>query len=157
MLVVGVAILLIGATMIVAEAHFPALGMAGGPGVVMLAVGAVLAVGGAGGGLLLGLLAGLLLATGGGVLVVVSVRRGAAVGRRRVRTGAEGIVGHVGVVQSWAESGGRVALDGALWRACRSVLEEGRREPRAGDQVVVERLNGLTLTVRRAEDWELPS
>ena len=154
--VIGVVMLVIGAMLVIAEAHFPSLGMAGGLGVVMVAVGAVLAVDGAGGGLLVGLLAGLALASCGAALLTVSVRKGATAARRRVRTGAEGIVGHVGQVQSWAGSGGRVMLDGALWRASRSVLEEGLSEPRAGDPVVVERLSGLTLTVRRAEDWELP-
>jgi membrane-bound ClpP family serine protease len=153
---VGVVMLLIGAMLVIAEAHFPAVGVAGGLGVVMGAVGAVLAVGGAGGGLWLGLLAALALLSCGGVLLTISVRKGSAAARRQVRTGAEGIVGHIGRVQSWADSGGRVLLDGTVWRASRSVLEEGLSEPRAGDQVVVERLTGLTLTVRQAEDWELP-
>ena len=69
-------------------------------------------------------------------------------------TGAEGLVGHVGTVRSWADASGSVALDGSLWQARRSVIEE--HELHTGDQVVVERLTGLTLCVRRAEEWELP-
>jgi membrane-bound serine protease (ClpP class) len=153
----GVALLLIGAIVVVVESHLPALGMVGGPGVVAMSAGAVLAVSGLGGGLVLGILAAVVLAVTGACLLTLSVTKGAAVHRRRVRTGSEGIVGQVGVVRSWAESGGSVLLDGALWRARRETWDEDEEpgELREGDSVVVERLNGLTLAVRRAEEWEL--
>jgi membrane-bound ClpP family serine protease len=150
----GIVLLVVGAVVAVAEAHYPTHGIAGGIGVAAMAVGAVLAASGLGAGVLLGLLVGgALLAAGGGVLAL-SVSRGAAARRLRVRTGAEGIVGHIGVVRSWANATGSVALDGSLWSARRSALQED--DLHAGDQVVVERLNGLTLWVRRAEEWELP-
>jgi membrane-bound serine protease (ClpP class) len=147
------ALLVIGAVVAVAEAHYPTHGIAGGIGVVVMALGAVLAISGLGAGILLGLLAGGALAAGGAGLVAVSVSKGTAVRHRRVRTGAEGIVGHIGVVRNWTEPCGSVALDGSLWQARRSATEED--ELHAGDQVVVERLTGLTLSVRRAEEWEL--
>jgi membrane-bound ClpP family serine protease len=151
---VGIVLLVIGAVIAVAEAHYPTHGIAGGIGLVAIAVGAVLAVSGLGAGVLLGLLVGGgLLAAGGGVLAL-SVSRGAAARRLRVMTGAEGIIGHIGVVRSWTDASGSVALDGSLWRARRSAIQED--DLHAGDQVVVERLSGLTLCVRRAEEWELP-
>jgi membrane protein implicated in regulation of membrane protease activity len=62
-------------------------------------------------------------------------------------------------VRSWADAAGSVALDGALWRARRSAsrdADDGEdHELHSGDCVVVERLTGLTLSVRRAEEWEL--
>jgi membrane-bound ClpP family serine protease len=137
----------------VAEAHYPTHGIAGGLGVVVMAIGAVLAISGLGAGVLLGLLAGGALAGAGAGAVALAVKKGAAVRQTRISTGAEGIVGHIGVVRNWADSDGSVALDGSLWRANRSVLQED--ELHAGDKVVVERLNGLTLCVRRAEEWEL--
>jgi membrane-bound ClpP family serine protease len=149
-------LLVLGAVAAVAEAHFPSHGIAGGLGVMAMAVGAVLAVSGLGAGLLLGLVAGVSLAGAGGGVLALSVRSGLRAGGRRVRTGAEGLVGHVGVVQTWAGASGRVALDGALWQAKESPAAD--MEPAtlsAGDEVVVERLNGLTLCVRRAEEWEL--
>jgi membrane-bound serine protease (ClpP class) len=156
---IGVALLVIGAIVVVIESHLPSLGMIGGPGVVAMSAGAVLAVSGLGGGLVLGIIAAVVLAAAGACLLTLSLTKGAAVHRRRVRTGPEGIVGQIGVVRSWAESGGSVLLDGALWRARRSSYDEERSEQlgglREGDSVVVERLNGLTLAVRRAEDWEL--
>jgi membrane protein implicated in regulation of membrane protease activity len=120
-----------------------------------MALGAVLAISGLGAGVLVGLLAGVGLAGLGVGAVGLSVKHGAAASRRRVRTGAEGIIGHIGVVRSWADSSGSVALDGAVWRARRSATEEPGPELHVGDAVVVERLSGLTLSVRPAEDWEL--
>jgi membrane-bound ClpP family serine protease len=151
---VGIVLLVVGAVIAVAEAHYPTHGIAGGVGLMAIAVGAVLAVSGLGAGVLLGLLVGGGLLAAGGGLLALSVSRGAAARRLRVMTGAEGIVGHVGVVRSWADKSGSVALDGSLWDARRSSIEE--HELHSGDQVVVERLNGLTLCVRRAEEWELP-
>lgn len=147
------ALLVIGAVVAVAEAHYPTHGIAGGIGVVVMAIGAVLAISGLGAGVVLGLLVGGMLATVGAGVLTLSVKQGSAVRHRRVQTGAEGIVGHVGVVRAWTDSTGSVALDGSLWSARRSATEE--EELHAGDQVVVEHLNGLTLSVRRAEDWEL--
>jgi membrane-bound serine protease (ClpP class) len=88
--------------------------------------------------------------------VLFSIRQGIAVRRRVIRSGPEGLIGHVGVVRSWGEPTGKVLVDGALWRARRSWSEEDDPpQLHEGDPVVVERLNGLTLSVRRAEDWEL--
>ena len=77
---------------------------------------------------------------------------------RRVRTGAEGIIGHIGTVRNWTEASGSVTVDGALWRARRSLgpdEDDEERELHTGDPIVVEQLNGLTLSVRPAEEWEL--
>jgi membrane-bound serine protease (ClpP class) len=49
---------------------------------------------------------------------------------------------------------GQILVDGALWRA-RPCWEEDDKALRVGDHVVVERVSGLTLSVRRAEEWEL--
>jgi membrane-bound ClpP family serine protease len=156
MTALGVSLLIVGAIVIVAEAHVPSLGMLGGPGVVAVGVGAVLAVSGLGGGLVLALITALLLVMSGLGVLAISVQKGMAVRRRRVRAGPEGLVGHLGVVRSWAESTGSVLVDGALWRARRSPTgDEDEGELHAGDPVVVERLSGLTVAVRRAEDWEL--
>jgi membrane-bound serine protease (ClpP class) len=147
------ALLVVGAVVAVAEAHYPTHGIAGGVGVVVMAVGAVLAISGLGAGVLLALLAGGTLAVVGAGAVTLSVKKGISARHRRVRTGAEGIVGHIGVVRNWTDASGSVALDGSLWRARRSSLQED--DLHVGDQVVVEQLSGLTLCVRRAEEWEL--
>ncbi|HXO06502.1 MAG TPA: hypothetical protein VN880_00635, partial [Solirubrobacteraceae bacterium] len=58
MTALGLALLVVGAVVAVAEAHYPTHGIAGGLGVVVMAIGAVLAISGLGAGVLLGLLAG---------------------------------------------------------------------------------------------------
>ncbi len=156
MTALGLSLLLIGAIVIVVEAHVPTLGMLGGPGVVALGIGAVLAVSGLGGGLALALVTAVVLVAAGLGVLTVSVRKGLAARRRRVRTGREGLIGHLGTVQSWTNGSGKVLVDGALWRAARSWPEDDEAlQLQAGDRVVVERVGGLTLCVRRAEDWEL--
>jgi membrane-bound ClpP family serine protease len=151
----GLVLLSLGAVAVVAESHVPTLGMIGGPGLVALGAGAVLAVAGLGGGLVLGLLAALVLVVASGGLLTISWRKGSGVARRRVRAGPERLLGHVGTVRSWGEPGGTVRLDGGLWEARRAPGDEDEAVLAAGEPVVVEGLTGLTVTVRRAEPWEL--
>jgi membrane-bound serine protease (ClpP class) len=155
MTALGVSLLIVGAIVIVAEAHVPALGMLGGPGVVAVGVGTLLAVSGLGGGLMLALITALLLVMTGIGVLAISLSKGMAVRRHRVRAGPECLIGHLGVVRSWAESSGSVLVDGALWRARQSMTDEDPGDLHTGDHIVVERLSGLTVAVRRAEDWEL--
>jgi membrane protein implicated in regulation of membrane protease activity len=91
-------------------------------------------------------------------VLAVSLRKGLATRRRRVRAGPEHLIGHVGVVKSWSDCTGKVLVDGALWQARPSWPDDeddNCRDLHAGDPVVVERLNGLTVAIRRAEEWEL--
>jgi membrane-bound ClpP family serine protease len=157
MTTLGMVLLVLGALVATAEAHYPAHGFAGGLGVFAMALGAVLAISGLGAGLAIGLLSGIVLAGIGGGALALSVRSGSAVRGRRVRTGAEGLVGEIGVVRSWVHDGGSVVLHGSQWRARLSpALDEIEPDGLCpGDRVVVERLNGLTLSVRPAEKWEL--
>jgi membrane-bound serine protease (ClpP class) len=153
----GVVLLLIGATLVVVETHVPSLGLLGGPGLIALVAGAVLAVGGLGGGLAVALATALLLAFAGAGALALAMRKGATARRRRIRTGSEGLIGRIGMVRSWGEPTGRVLVDGALWRA-RRTWPDAESEPgelHEGDAIVVEGLSGLTLAVRRAEEWEL--
>ncbi len=145
----GVALLVIGATVVLVEAHVPSLGMLGVPGVVGIAAGSVLAVAGLGGGVVLGLVAAVVLAGAALGVVGLSVSKGAAVRRRYVRGG---VIGHLGVVRRWSDPHRTVLVDGALWNACPSWPDDELCE---GDRVVVERVSGLTLAVRKAEEWEL--
>src|SRR2546421_8292143 len=117
MTALGVSLLVVGALVILLEAHVPSMGLLGGPGVLLLVLGSVLALVGLGGGVAVTLLTALLLGAVGGATVLVSVRKGMQVRRRRIRTGGEGLIGHLGVVRSWESSGGKVQVDGALWQA----------------------------------------
>jgi membrane-bound ClpP family serine protease len=154
MIELGVALLVVGAALLVAEAHVPggALGVAGG---VALAGGAALAIGGAGGELAVVIAAVLAASAVTGLWLAVATRKGLATRRLRVSSGREALSGRTGVVRSWQGGGGQVFVDGALWRA-RPSWPDGEQELAAGDAVVVERVSGLTLAVRRAEEWEEP-
>jgi membrane-bound serine protease (ClpP class) len=152
MIALGIALLAAGIALLVAEAHAPG-GVLGGLGAIAAVAGTVIAVSAANGGILLALVLALIVAAAAGAWLYVAAR---AVGRtapRRPRSGREALVGACGEARSsLAADPGRVFVDGALWRA-RAANPDEHIEP--GEQVVVERVDGLTLTVRRAESWEL--
>ena len=150
MTAIGIALLVVGVVVVLIEAHVPSLGILGGPGVVALSAGAVLAVAGLGGGLALAAVAGVLLAGTGIGVIGLSISKGAAVRKRRHRNA---MMGRPGVIRKWSEPERTVLVDGALWNARPSHPECD--EIRTGDRVIVERVSGLTLGVRKAEDWEL--
>jgi membrane-bound ClpP family serine protease len=151
MVLLGIALLFTGAGLLIAEAHLPSYGALGVGGVLAVVAGTALAVDGSGGGVALVLAVTVLVGLAAAALVAVTVRATVAAARPRALTGAEGLIGHVGVVRSAPAPLGQVFVDGALWRA-RQCLDD---ELRVGDHVVVERVNGLVLSVRRAEEWEL--
>ncbi len=172
MAVAGVVLLVIGLLVAISEAHRPTHGIAGGLGVVVMAVGIAFALTGAGAGVAIGLAAAGVLAAGGAGGVAFTLNRTGAVRRRRVRGGAEGLIGQIAVVRTWSPDAGSgsVSLAGGVWQARRSEVPEdplaalgtagGPGEPdgselHVGDRVVVEHLTGLTVSVRPAEEWEL--
>lgn len=64
--------------------------------------------------------------------------------RRRARVGVETLVGETAVVLTPCRPEGQVRIQGEIWQAC---CPEGV-DP--GEPVIVERVDGLTLTVRRS-------
>jgi membrane-bound serine protease (ClpP class) len=154
MVALGIALLLLGAALVVAEAHVPGgvLGVAGG---VALMIGGVIVIAALGGSALVAIpvVAGLGLAAGGWALLVT--RKAAEARRERIRAGSESLPGRIALVRSWDEPAGQVFVDGALWRARHEHGYPDDEDIHEGDSVVVERVTGLTLRVRRAEEWEL--
>jgi membrane-bound ClpP family serine protease len=150
----GIALLLAGAALVVAEAHVPGgvLGVAGG---IALIAGGIILIAALGGGAALAVPVGAGIGVIAGGWTVVVARKAAVARRTRVQAGAEGLCGHVGVVRSWTEPAGQVFVDGALWRARREWPAAEAEALHAGDPVVVERVSGLTLCVRPADEWEL--
>jgi membrane-bound serine protease (ClpP class) len=144
MVLLGILLLGAGAGLLIAEAHLPTYGALGLAGVIALADGA-------GGGAELIVAVVLIVAVAALALLVLIARATLTAGRGRPKTGVEGLVGHVGVIRSAPAPLGQVFVDGALWRA-RPCMED---ELSVGDPVVVERVNGLVLSVRRAEEWEV--
>ena len=88
-----------------------------------------------------------------GLWLAFATRKALAARRLRSASGREALAGRCGVVRSWQNGDGQVFVDGALWRA-RPSWPDSEEQLAAGDAVVVERVSGLTLAVRRAEEWE---
>jgi len=151
MIELGLALVLVGAALLVAEAHVPG-GVLGTFGGLSLAIGAGVAIAAGGGGVALTIAAVLAALGVTAAWLAVATRKSLAAGRLRAASGREALSGRTGVVRSWNGDGGQVFVDGAIWRACRSWDED--EELGTGDPVVVERVSGLTLAVRRAEEWE---
>jgi membrane-bound ClpP family serine protease len=154
MTALGFALLVIGAILVVAEAHVPS----GALGVIAagaLIVGAIIVIGSLGGSEALAVPVGVALGAAAGGWALVVTRQAAGSRRVRIQAGSESLCGRVGVVRRWSDSAGQVFVDGALWRARHELMEADDQTLREGDPVVVERVSGLTLSVRRAEEWEL--
>ena len=151
MVLLGMLLLGVGAGLLIAEAHLPTYGALGLAGVVSLAAGAAIAVDGAGGATALIVAVVAIVALSALALLALIARATLTAGRSRPKTGVEGLVGHVGVMRSAPAPLGQVYVDGALWRA-KPCLHD---ELVVGDPVVVEQVQGLVLSVRRAEEWEV--
>ncbi len=147
MFALGLLLVVLGAALVAAEAHVPSYGALGAGGIAAFAVGVVLLLSAAGSAVLVAVLAGLAVAGVGAACLWVLVRKALATHRLRTRNT---LVGRVGV----ARAEDCVFVDGALWRARLWDLEDEAPLAR-GVPVVVEHVNGLTLTVRPAEKWEV--
>jgi membrane-bound serine protease (ClpP class) len=65
--------------------------------------------------------------------------------RHKVTTGQEDLEGQIAIVKQTLDPEGTVLYQGEYWNA---VSQSGRMEP--GDNVVIERVSGLTLYVKKA-------
>jgi membrane-bound ClpP family serine protease len=154
MTALGLVLLLLGATLVVVEAHVPG-GVAGVAGGLALVAGGIVAVAGAGGSLALAVPVGIGVGVAVAGWMLLAATKTAAARRLRIQAGAEALAGRVGVVRGWRDASGSVFVDGALWRARLDWPEPEDVALEEGDPIVVEHVTGLTLSVRRAEDWEL--
>jgi membrane protein implicated in regulation of membrane protease activity len=154
MTALGLALLAVAVVLLLAEAHLSTGGLIGAGASTAATGGAVLLLLAAGAGAAVVLIVALCAA--GATMSVLLLARRRILGpiRARPRTGREALVGHVGVVRSTGGPDAQVFVDGSLWRAEPNPIHE---EPalQDGDRVVIERVNGLTLCVRKAEEWEL--
>lgn len=142
----GVALLALGAGLMLAEAFIPSFGVLGIGGTIAFIVGALflMETDAPGFGIPLPLIGGLALASLAILLGIGSLAKRSH--QRPVVSGRENMPGSVGVVSGPAEGGGWwVTVQGENWRA---------RSPvplTPGSQVRVERLDGLTLEVSRLD------
>jgi membrane-bound serine protease (ClpP class) len=154
MVTLGIALLVVGVVLMVAEAHPSTGGLiaAGASAAFIAGVVVLLVVAGASAAVVLGVAVCVTVAAGG--LLVLGRRRILRPLRARPRTGREALVGRVGVVRSGANHQPEVFVEGSLWRAEPDPIHE-HSELHDGERVVVDSVNGLTLRVRKAEEWEL--
>jgi membrane-bound ClpP family serine protease len=154
MAALAVVLMVTGALLLVAEAHLASYGVLGIAGTLALVGGGVLAVSEAGGSVVLALALALPVAVGLAALMVVATSKSLAARRKRPKGGADGLIGRVGVVRHAPAPLGDVLVEGELWRA-RTSWADGEPALREGEHVVIEQVHGLTLAVRRAEEWEV--
>jgi len=150
----GIALIVVGLILVLAEAHMSTGGLIGAVAALAAIGGVTLLLVAAGASAALVLLIAVAAAALSGSMLLLWRRRILAPLNTRPRTGREALIGHVGVVRSLTDSQAQVFLDGSLWRAEPDPGHE-QEALREGERVVVERVNGLTLRVRRAEEWEL--
>jgi membrane-bound serine protease (ClpP class) len=154
MTALSIVLMITGAVLLVAEAHVVSYGVLGVAGVLSLVAGGVLAVSAAGGSVATALALAVPIAVVLVALMLVAGRKALALRRRRPKGGSTGLIGSVGVVRRAPSPVGDVLVEGELWRA-RTSWADGEPALREGEHVVVEQVHGLTLAVRRAEEWEV--
>jgi membrane-bound ClpP family serine protease len=155
MLLIGIVLAIAGVALMVAEAHVPTHGVLGTGAAAGLTAGVILTLVGAGFGATTVVAAGIVVALVGAAVVWMLIVQSLATHRLAVRSGTPALLGRTATVRTPLAPVGQVLLDGALWRA-RLWEEEGELAPVAGGStVVIESIEGLTLTVRPAEEWEM--
>jgi membrane-bound serine protease (ClpP class) len=151
----GIVLMVVGAALVVAEAHTASHGALAGAGAIAIAAGLAAALSAAGAAGIVVLLVAVATALAGLALAGAILRTSLRMTRRAVRSGPRALVGRVATVRRVPAPLGQVQLDGALWSARLWGLEDDERAVAEGDAVVVDRVDGLTLTVRPAEEWEV--
>lgn len=157
MLATGIALLVLGVALLVAEAHVVSYGALGLAGITALVAGSVFALSAAGASLAVLVAVAVVISAAAAAGLTLLVRSGVTATRRRVSTGREALIGHVGVLRDTPHPVGHVLVDGTLWNARASCLHDDDPPLEPGEPVVIESIKGLTLTVRRAEQWEIES
>jgi len=139
----GVALLVLGFALVIAEAHLPTGGLLGLLGIAALIGGGVLLFGGGDDGFTVNPVVAIAvaLAVAGGTAFVA--RRVLAARRGAVRTGSEQLLGASAVVRVPIDPVGQVLVEGALWRACSA----DAAPIDVGAEVAVDAIDGLTLIV----------
>lgn len=137
----GLALTILGISLIVAETFMPSFGVLGFGGIAAFVLGSVILLDTdtPGYGIswpLIGAIAG--TSSGIMLLTVLFLARSR---RRAVVSGPEEMVGSTGTVVDWSENSGNIRIHGELWRA----RADGAMAP--GHQVTVTEMDGLTLVV----------
>jgi len=150
----GAVLVLAGLAVLVIEAHVSTAGVLGVAGVLAAAAGVGLIIAGFGAALVVAVPVAVVAACAGMVAIAVVAQKVIAARNQLVRVGPSALIGVTATVRTWSESEGQVAADGTLWRARVSWGWEDP-PPVPGETVVVNELDGLTVSVRRPHPWEV--
>ncbi len=142
---VGVVLLVLGAALIVAEAHLATHGLLGAAGVGAIVVAGLVLYNTGTDALEVSVPVVVVMGALLGGFIAFAVERSVRAQRRPVMTGWEEMVGAAGEVRDALDPQGQVFVEGALWRARSS--DPASRIGR-GYRVRVESVDGLTLIVR---------
>jgi membrane-bound serine protease (ClpP class) len=140
----GVLLILLAFGLFVAELFTPAFGILTAGGVASLIFGSLVLFSHSSPAMEVnkGLIAGVTIIIAAFVIFVVgAVVRGQ---RRRVETGAEGLIGGVAVAKTRLDPKGTVLVEGELWKAA---VDTGKVEP--GEEVTITKVEGLRLIVTK--------
>ena len=137
----GLALVVVGTAMIIAEFFFPTYGSLGVGGIIAFVVGSLILFDTDVPGLSIGRPAIVGLATVGALMIVGIVYMASRAMRHPVATGAQGMIGASAEVVADFTGKGRVRYGGELWNA------RSDRPLRAGDLARIVKVEGLTLWV----------
>ena len=139
----GIALILLGIGLLVAELFITSFGLLTAGGIASLVIGSLILFSGSPGievsrGLIAGVTAGIAAFC---LFVIGAIIRGQ---RRAKATGAEGMIGKLAIAKTPLTPEGKVLAEGELWTA----RTEGDRIAR-GEEVIISKVEGLKLRVRR--------
>ncbi len=140
----GLALIILGISLIAAEAFMPSFGSLGIGGIVAFAVGSLILLDEESLRISLTLVAGTTLVSAAFVFWMMG--RMASLRRKPVRTGAEALIGMTGEVREDFSGDGRIWLMGESWQA------KAGETLRKGEKVQVKAKEGLVLTVEKIKE-----
>jgi membrane-bound serine protease (ClpP class) len=139
--------LMLGAFVLFAlEAKFASGGLLGAGGVLLLVLGGLLLVDGPIPEMRVKLWTALAVAVPVGVITIFLMSLVLKAHQSKVTTGAEGMIGELGVVRTPLAPEGKVFVHGELWNAVAASTMD------VGDRVVVKKVNGLLLEVEKSNE-----
>jgi membrane-bound serine protease (ClpP class) len=137
----GLALVVVGTAMIIAEFFFPTYGSLGVGGLIAFVVGSLILFDTDVPGMSVGRPLIAALATGGGLIIVGIVYMATRAMRHPVATGTQGMIGESAEVMADFSGKGRVRYGGELWNARSNVALH------AGESARIVKVEGLTLWV----------
>jgi membrane-bound serine protease (ClpP class) len=139
----GLALLLVGISLMVAEALVPSFGILGIGGVIAFSIGGLMLFDTEMEAFRVGIPTITATAIVSALLIFATISIALKVRRRRVSTGKQALVGEYGIALEDFEQEGQVRIGGEIWRA-----KTGTPVSR-GDPIKIDKVDGLLLTVSK--------